>query len=197
MSLASTGSGIRQTQGFTLIETVIILSVVAILTAILVPLITQNIQSARVARAGADVATIGKAMVQFRQDTGKWPVSDGVNNMKLLYSDSDASAGIPSTWNTIAAADRLGLSYHLIHYNTTVQRGPSANGLPSWNGPYLSQASADPWGNAYLVDSEGLWPGNTGIVFVISAGPGRPASIETPIGGVPPSGSDDIGFRIQ
>ncbi len=202
---------VHQIKGFTMIEMVITLAVVAILAAVLIPLISQNITSARYARAGSDTATIGKAMVQFRQDTGRWPIYYNQQLMRLMFSDSDSNSDgvpdnstVPSSWNTIPANQRLSLWFHLVNYNTTathmgvaIQRGPSVNGLPAWNGPYLSGMQLDPWGNSYLVDSAGLDPSNPGIVFVLSPGPGRPAAVETPLNGVPPSGSDDIVFRLQ
>jgi len=197
----------KREKGFTLIEVVITLSVIAILAAILVPLISQNINSARIARATGDVSTIGKAIVQFRQDTAQWPIYRGPTVMSLLFSDIDsANDGIPdtgaipaatdATWN-VAANLRLSLDYHLINYNTTVQRGPSTNGLPSWNGPYLSKVSPDPWGNVYVVNSQGLTPGVNGIVYVLSAGPSNSAVIDVTYAGVIPAGSDDIVFRVQ
>jgi prepilin-type N-terminal cleavage/methylation domain-containing protein len=192
--------------GFTMIEAVITIAVIAILAAVLIPLISQNIQSARHARAGSDVSTIGKAILQFRQDTARWPVWFGGGARLLLFGDLDATNdGIPDTsaippgWDAIPQANRLSLNYHLLGYNfavaDNVHNGPSPTGLPSWNGPYITDIKPDPWGNPYVVNAQ--WLGGNGSVYVLSAGPGRPASIETPFNGSPPADSDDITFRLQ
>ncbi|MCP5048516.1 MAG: prepilin-type N-terminal cleavage/methylation domain-containing protein [bacterium] len=195
----------KKLPGFTMIEVVITIAVVAILAAVLVPLISQNINSARLARAGSDVATIGKAIVQFRQDTARWPVYEGTATRDLLYGDDGdpGSVVIPTTWSgAVASGQRLSLDYHLVQYNIGAMgasKGPSAAGTPSWNGPYLTKVSEDPWGNAYVVNARYLWDTAAGnSVHVLSAGPGdRPAYIETSFAGVIPSDSDDITFRIQ
>ena len=192
--------------GFTMIEVVITLAVVAILAAVLIPLISQNIQSARFARAGSDVATLGKAVVQFHQDMAAWPIAKGGVQVRLLFSDTDNdNNGVPDTssiplgWNGIAPADSSSLYYDLINNSNGYTPGPRADGMPSWNGPYLSAARPDPWGYPYLVNAQQLWPGNIGNVYVVSAGPGRPATVETPFdgSGPPPADSDDITFRLR
>jgi len=185
--------------GFTMIEVVITIAVVAILAAVLVPMISQNIQSARHARAASDVATLGKAIVQFRQDTSLWPIYSAAVPMNLLYSDTAAT--IPPTWDVDGGGQNLSMATHLMAYNINavnagITNGPSTTGTPSWNGPYLSGLSADPWGNSYVVNCQHLSTG-AGNVYVLSAGPGRPANIETPFNGAPPGGSDDIFFQIQ
>ncbi len=196
----------EKSRGFTMIEMVITLAVVAILAAVLVPLISNNIQSARFARAGSDVSTIGKAIVQFRQDTGQWPIYDGTTPRRLLYSDRNgvagtavfpAGPGATTEWADIAAVNSLSLSFHLVSYNIGakgVQRGPSANPV-NWNGPYLSMVQLDPWGNSYMVNAEYL--GGTNSVYVISAGSERPALIDQTFNGNPPADSNDVFFRIQ
>jgi len=187
-----------------MIEVVITIAVIAILAAVLVPLISQNIQSARMSRAASEVSAIGKAIVQFRQDTDKWPIFAGATQYRLLFAavDSDFNgvpegSSIPSTWSAIPAANRLSLAYHLMSNNSGLSGGPSKEGLPCWNGPYLTDIKVDPWGNPYLVNAEWLWTGNTGTVYVLSSGPGRPAQVETPFNGNPPAGSDDITYRIK
>ncbi|MCP5108393.1 MAG: prepilin-type N-terminal cleavage/methylation domain-containing protein [bacterium] len=195
----------KRIPGFTMIEAVIVIAVLAILGAIMVPIISNNISSARLARAGSDTATIGKAIVQFRKDTALWPIEEGGNRRRLLFSDTDATndgnpdnSAIPAGWNGIAAGERLSLEYNLIINAENYTRGPSAEGTPVWNGPYLSETRVDPWGNPYVVNSEWFYNlvGNNGV-YVLSAGEGRPASIETPWGGVPPAGTDDITYRVQ
>lgn len=185
--------------GFTMIEAVIVIAVVAILAAVLVPMIGQNIESARNARAASDVATVGKAIVQFRQDTSLWPIYDpGTGNaMNLLYSD--AASPIPPTWSVSSLGQNLSMVTHLMAYNIgikNIQEGPSRDGSAAWNGPYLSGLTGDPWGNSYVVNCLHLNTGS-GNVYVLSAGPGRPANIETPFSGAPPAGTDDIYFQIQ
>ncbi len=200
MKRNSVGSQIK---GFTMIEVVITLAVVAILAAILVPLISQNIQSARFARAGSDVNTIGKAIVQFHQDMADWPVKKGATSMQLLFADIDNdnngipdTSTIPASWNTITAANRLSLDYNLVNNTNNYSRTQVIEGI-SWNGPYLSGIRPDPWGNPYMVNAQWLWDPAGGNVYVLSAGPQRPASVETPFNGSPPANSDDIVFRIQ
>lgn len=196
---------VSKTKGFTMIEVVITLAVVAILAAILVPIISQNIQSARSARASADVNTIGKAIVQFHQDMGKWPVErvSGGSNMSLLFADTDIdSNGVPDTstipaiWNTIPAANCLSLYHNLVN-NVNAYSSIQVTESISWNGPYLSSVPPDPWGNPYLVNAQWLWTAGGGNVYVLSPGPRRPAHVETPFNGTPPADSDDIVFRIQ
>jgi prepilin-type N-terminal cleavage/methylation domain-containing protein len=193
-------------RGFTMIEVVITLAVVAILAAVLVPLISQNVQSARFARAGADVATLGKAVVQFRQDLGIWPVTKGGVQVWLLFSDTDNdnngvpdTSSIPAGWSGISEARSSSMYYDLINNSNNYTPGPRSDGMPCWNGPYLSAARPDPWGNPYLINSQQLLPGNTGHVYVVSAGSGRSAQVDTPFNGSgpPPANSDDITFRLQ
>ena len=197
--------------GFTMIEVVITIAVVAILAAILVPLVSQNITSARFARAASDVKTLGEAIIQFRRDTAVWPVYEGNQVRNLLFSDVDAgNDGTPDTgslpegagWEDVTFDLRLSLGYHLIDYrinlyDSNILRGPSTSGTPSWNGPYLDAVRPDPWGTTYVVNCLGL--GGTTNVYVVSAGPGRPANVETPFNGSgpPPAGSDDVVFRLQ
>jgi prepilin-type N-terminal cleavage/methylation domain-containing protein len=199
-------------EGFTLMEVVITLSVIAILTAIMVPIISNNIQSARFTRANSDVTTLGKAMLEFRKDTTRWPVYEagGASN-QLLFSDQDATNdGIPDNralptgtgWG-IGAGQCLSLAYNLISNSSGYDQGPSPDGLPAWNGPYLSEVRVDPWGAPYVVNSHWLFtdtdPGTPGFQFnsayVFSAGPG--SVLETAFGGAPPADSNDITFRLQ
>jgi len=192
-------------KGFTMIEAVITIAVVVILAAILIPLVSQNINSARFARASSEVNTIGKAIFQFRQDMAVWPLYAGASPRRLLFGDTDndnngvpGNTTLPAGWDTIPVGQRLSLYYNLIE-NRNGYSGPSARSGVSWNGPYLQEIHPDPWGNPYLVNSEWLYTSTTppNNVYVLSAGPGRPPTVETAFTGNMPAGSDDIIFRLQ
>ena len=60
-------------RGFTLIEVIVVASIIAILAGILVPMIFNQIDEAKIARAQADCKSISTAILLFRKDLGKWP----------------------------------------------------------------------------------------------------------------------------
>ena len=70
--------------GFTLIEMVIVVAIVALLAGILVPVAFNQVDDAEKARAMADVRQISSALMLFRQDTGQWPIKS-----KLFYTDGN------------------------------------------------------------------------------------------------------------
>jgi type II secretion system protein G len=63
-------------RGFTLIELVIVISILAILAGILVPRVTNHMQGARDARRLADVKAIRSAVEQFYMDRGVFPAAN-------------------------------------------------------------------------------------------------------------------------
>ena len=208
LGLHNNRMGKSKSAGFTLVEVVIVLAVIAILSAVLMPMIAKNIESARMARASADTATIAKAIVAFFQDLGQWPVYRGGTAHYLLFSAQDADnngvpdlGSIPPGWNT--AGRPLSLHFELIANGNARTPGPSPDGLPVWNGPYLTQMDVDPWGTPYLVNARWLTDTATanGGVYVISAGPqygGNPVQVEMAFDGLPdPSSGNDISFRIK
>lgn len=193
--------------GFTMIEAVITIAIVAILAAILVPMISSNIDSARLSRAQSDVSQLAKAIIQFRQDVDRWPVNRNSIRVRLLFGELDNNndgipdiGTIPPGWPAIPAANRASLNHELVNNGENIAQGTSTVGAVTWKGPYLTEIRADPWGNPYLVNAEwlGVLANPLPAVYVVSAGPGRPVAVETPYnGGNPPAGSDDIIRRIQ
>lgn len=194
--------------GFTLIEVVIVLAVIAILSAVLMPMISNNIRSARMARASSDTAVIAKAVVAFYQDLGQWPVYQGTTACYLLFSAPDIDnngvpdfGSIPAPWN--AAGRPLSLYFELVNNGNGRTPGPSPEGLPVWNGPYLTRMDVDPWGTPYLVNARWLTDTTAanGGVYVVSAGPqtgGNPVQLEMLFDGVPDTvNGNDIFFRIK
>src|SRR6266853_225769 len=64
----------KESRGFTLIEMVVVLAVIAILAAILTPIVTSYVERARVNTATNDVKNIAAAVIQFNTDTKIWPI---------------------------------------------------------------------------------------------------------------------------
>src|SRR5688572_26149559 len=67
----------KDNRGFTLMEMVVVLAVIAILAAILTPIINSYIDRARFNSAQSDVKNIAAAIVQFNTDTRVWPIYSG------------------------------------------------------------------------------------------------------------------------
>jgi len=181
-------------KGFTLIEIVIVLAIISILAAIITPLVVNSLKQAKLAKASADVKTLGEAMVNFRKDLGFWPVKNASNNgVDMLYG----SGTIPSNWN--AYSNRITFDYHLVDNSNNYRRGPSPQGFPCWNGPYIGEIKRDPWNNSYLVNARHLEgasnPDYTKKVWVISAGENK--VVDTDFNGVLNTNGDDLTFRLQ
>src|SRR2546426_10846808 len=63
-----------KSKGFTLIELAVVLAIIAVLAAVLTPMVAGYLDQARIARAQADTRTIADAIKLYQRDTGRWPV---------------------------------------------------------------------------------------------------------------------------
>ncbi len=62
--------------GFTLIEIMVVVAIIAILGATVVPLIMDRPNEARVVRANGDIATLGAALDLYKLDNFTYPTTD-------------------------------------------------------------------------------------------------------------------------
>ena len=194
----------------------IILSVIAILTAVLVPTVMSHITQARILRARQDVRTIADAVTRLYLDMGIVPKTrdsigggTGSDAFRVLVSGGNGPVASASSHGTTdwETTDIDFLGNHLMN-NVPGYRLKGADSGLGWNGPYLAASpEADPWGNRYMINIEYL-DTTTGAldadgaiklaVFVISAGQdgvvdtayGQPLT-DVSIGG------DDIAHRLQ
>lgn len=199
---------LKDKKGFTLIEVIVILAVIAILAAVLTPMIIGYITDAKMRRAEADVRTIGAAIQAFNKDLREWPIwASGTQTGRtdtqydVLYSEAgdqitQVSTGTLTDWTT---TDADTLDDQLV----TNDPSYSTTGKRKWMGPYLENISEDPWGNKYYVTVEYLQPnylspGSQKAVFALSAGPDEEidTDFEQAVTGFS-VGGDDIAYRIK
>ena len=187
---------LRSNKGFTLIEVIVVAAIIAILAGILVPMIFNQIDESKTARAQADVKSLAMAIQMLRKDTGKFPTLDkttATDTVTILYVP-DGNAGIPNLAAGWSNAKENNITDHL---------RDNSGAYSNWKGPYLPQLSVDPWNNAYVINADAFRsPGSA--VWVLSGGPNgkidTPAAattINTDAVGNLIADADDIGIRLQ
>ncbi len=195
-------STIQRPPGFTMIEILAVLGIIAVLAAVTAPSIVKHITDSKIARAQHDVEVIATSMAGFYKDLGRWPTdNDGDfrpqdQEVRLLWTvsgDTPAQVG-GAGWTNLNPRDTFENQLIL-----NEPGGVPANAYPStgdncWNGPYALRFKCDPWGHQYLCNVRGFHLGQAGPVWVISAGPdGRIDSIVTDFN----MSGDDIGYMLR
>ncbi len=201
------GNGQRsrpRASGFTLLELAITLGIVAILAAILTPFVATMMEDARVTRAEQEAQNLATAVLNFRQNTGRWPIfvaGTGISTSSATFTvlmgpgpdpDPPGSLWLPGL---AARGDIDGI----LGRNTP---GYTTTGRFRWRGPYATGVGTDPWGNAFILNAEALKFGPEQAAFVLSAGPN--GTVETtflqPLTTGSPAivvGGDDIVGRVR
>ena len=200
----------KTNKGFTLIELAVFLAIIAVLAAILTPLVTSYIDQARTTRAVADVRAIAQAYALHIRDTGEFPIfanataADTGTTAFQEYFTTDTSAepalaGGISGWTNYTA---VGTSGSVDKYlNTNILVLPTNNpgsGRVAFRGPYLDLSDTlDPWGNAYIVTALNLVDAALNAGFVMSAGPNGLINTADNQTGTLTAENDDIVSRIR
>ncbi len=164
----------RKNAGFTLIEVIVAVGIVAILSAAVAVSVVKYLNDGRIARAASDSQTIGTAVMAFMKDTGKWPVSnDGNINdagevsrlVGLARGDVGNAAMIPDgagtavgdgNWDGGGSGGTAAAMEDMLILNQDADTVPlyavsqTAPVRQGWNGPYIDSIPLDPWGNPYV-----------------------------------------------
>lgn len=203
----------KASRGFTLIEAIVALSVLAILSAAVTVAVLRNLDSGKIARAQSDCAAIAKAILQFRADCGFWPTrtnAAAAENVDCLITgnagtvppgDNSVAPGA-NNWGRLGVVDTV--SDQLITNAPAYTTSVNPRLQPGWNGPYLNSDVLDPWGNSYMVNvrylrSNGPPNSTAHNVFVLSAGANgvtETAYNDGVVGEVITLG-DDIGYQLR
>ncbi len=161
----------RAVAGFTVIELVVIVTILAVLSGILIPVIGSEIEDARHVRAETDLQVLADAFGAYRKNTGFWPHD---------YNLAPAAIG-----NAVVELKQFECLYENVHQH------------PHWHGPYLVQGFAagggpphvagdqpgqglqDPWGRPFRVRFDSGTVGETGDPGVTLFSLGQNGVLET------------------
>ena len=177
---------VRSQAGFTLIEVIVVAAILAILAGILVPIIFNQIDEAKIARAVSDAKSINTAILVFRKDTGQWPDKAGncTTNASFLNGEGSLPTNLAAFGFDTEASGR---------FTDMLEIDDNGCWPNTWKGPYLKTVTADPWGNAYFVNANNFNL-DGGAVSVYSAGPN---GILDSFAGAFATGGDDIAVRVK
>ena len=164
--------------GFTRFECLIVIAVLAMVSAVVVPASARELAFARRAIAQARVEQIGRTVRQFLRDVQLKPKLGGYGGL--------VGAGVPP--RPVAASDGLQFP-SLDSASPPPSLAPAFRG--TWKGPYELNAEADAYGRAYVVTPLG---DPSMIVWCLSAGPN--GVLETTTADLHPRG-DDVGVRVD
>jgi len=191
----------RGNRGFTLIEVVVVAAIIAILAGILVPMIFNQIDEAKKARALSECRSISNAVLMFRKDTTRWPFFMPGDCTQTYTTIQGGGTTAPldnptGSWGISLNDIALGLILNLPGIQPPVAQS-------CYNGKaqtYLLQAEPDPWGNQYVINAANF--AGTDPVWAITAGPSRcpDTSVSSPSLNDAQSTcgpADDIGIRIK
>ncbi len=207
----------NSSQGFTLIEVIVAIAVVAILAGIITPSVIKHLDDSKHSRSQNDCLVIGTAVSSFYKDTARWPNMNaaGAVGVTLLVSQGNIpalAAGV-NTWNSALNTSNADILSNHLSANTpktqTANVYPTAVSAPGsefiWRGPYQNEFPPDPWGNRYAVNIGNVTvtaAATSNAVWVLSAG--RDGIIQTPwnpaapaVGTVVTATGDDIVYRIR
>lgn len=186
----------KRNGGFTLVEVVVVVAIVALLSAIIVPVISKQIDEAKIGRAKNECMVIASAVNQFYRDVGVWPAASDAathtdNALYSLVSGTAVSSITTATtalsygyaangndnWydgGQTAAADLVDIFDN--HLAANKPEGTAGASYPTsgefyWKGPYTPAVGMDPWGNAYVCNIRQAYTGTGVLCVVASAGP--------------------------
>jgi general secretion pathway protein G len=91
-------------RGFTLIEIMVVITILGILAALIVPRVVGRTDDARITAAKADIQNILAALKIYRLDNGRYPTSE--QGLKSL-TEKPGVDPIPNNWKVGGYLDRL------------------------------------------------------------------------------------------
>ncbi|MEJ2792622.1 type II secretion system major pseudopilin GspG [Iodobacter sp. LRB] len=94
----------RRQGGFTLIEILVVITILAILGALVVPKIMNRPNEARVVAAKQDIRSVVQALKLYKLDNGRYPSTE--QGLKALV-EKPSAAPVPNNWKTGGYLEKL------------------------------------------------------------------------------------------
>jgi general secretion pathway protein G len=94
----------RKQGGFTLIEILVVITILAILGALVVPKIMNRPNEARVVAAKQDIRSVVQALKLYKLDNGRYPSTE--QGLKALV-EKPSAAPLPNNWKTGGYLEKL------------------------------------------------------------------------------------------
>jgi len=95
LTLRRATSGRRPLRGFTLIEIMVVITILGILAALIVPRVVGRTDDARIAAAKQDIASLMQALKLYRLDIGAYPTTE--QGLKALLARPTLEP-VPQNW---------------------------------------------------------------------------------------------------
>lgn len=95
-----------RTSGFTLIEVMVVIAILAILAALIVPKVMSRPDEARVVAARQDIAALTQALKLYRLDTKRYPTTE--QGLQALVA-RPGQAPVPDNWKAGGYVEKLPL----------------------------------------------------------------------------------------
>lgn len=96
----------RRSRGFTLIEIMVVITILGILAALIVPRVVGRTDDARIAAAKQDIASIMQALKLYRLDNGRYPTTE--QGLQALITKPTAEP-LPNNWKQGGYLERSGI----------------------------------------------------------------------------------------
>ena len=106
----------HRARGFTLIEIMVVVTIIGLLAAVIVPQVVSKVDEARVAKAKQDIQSLETALTMYRLDNSKYPTSEqGLSALVTQPTDPSIKHWRPGGYLQRVSKDPWGNDYQYVY----------------------------------------------------------------------------------